>query len=300
MRRSFKRHYRLVDPEEYELVNQIDVSSSPVSKLRHEDKVCIEEYSPLKSTPQDELVALIDVGTPIKPTLSRYDNHPEIEILSPLKTDTTGAEVIESNDSRHFQSKRERIGRTHRKSLFPESKAPSDRMLSSLYKYLSKSEADRSCLFRDVDDKTEADAESRKHLDIEIAKTSFDVFGKCVIDGQVTAARHFSEEETFEMEDQRIRLIVDQKLGVSFAGRLDSGRSIRLYYPFTLIKDQHSDFIVQDFFFVKSLVTETRRQLKPKIIFQWDCPCRPTDQRVVPAVQPEECFPVQKSLPPHA
>lgn len=287
--RSFVRQH------DYDLVDSIDVTASPVSKLKYEQDAVIDQYSPLKCTPQDQLVALIDDTTPVKAPVSRYDENPVIELVSPLKSDPSVAEIIQANDSRHFQSKKERVRNASRKFLFKGKRTRARIMLTSLYQFLRKSKSERSHLFRREDEQSD----SGKHVDVVIRKRTCDVFGKCVIDGQISGVTGFSEEQTFEMEDQRIRLMLDQELALTFAARLDSGRTVRVYYPFTLILDQHADYVLHDFFFLKSLPGTESPVVRPKILFEWDCPCRPTDQRVTPAVQPEHCFPPYEPPPPY-
>ena len=82
------------------------------------------------------------------------------------------------------------------------------------------SEKERNAFFRDadaIDEKTDEENQSRNHVDIEIRKTQFAVFGKCVIEGQIVKVTGFEEEEKFEMEDQRVRLMIDESLGNKFA-----------------------------------------------------------------------------------
>lgn len=296
-RRSFKRKFRHIDPEESDLIDQIDVSCSPVAKAKEKyDKYetadvldLIQESSPFKSTPQEQLIALIDESTPVKQTPCRYEQNPDIQIPSPIKSDPCAVEVIEANDSRHFQVRKEKRRRSSRKSLFSGGSG-ADRMLKALDEYLSRSEKERNAFFRDADDiDDKVGNESRKNVDIEILNTEFTVFGKCVVNGQIVKVAGFGEEETFEMDEQRVRLMFDEGLGNKFASRLQSGRQIRVYDPFTLIHDQHSNFVMQDFFFIKALDTVPVRTLQPKVIFKWDCPCRVTADRPAPPIRPEDC-----------
>ena len=319
-RRSFKRAFREIDDEQLEYAAQIDVTSSPVAKAK-EDKyesdasLLIQDSSPFKSTPQDQLACLIEDSAPVQEGhLQRYEQDPVIEVPSPIKLEAGDVDVPESKDSREFQVRREKLsllparlrGFVHladdpevrsgsrkpargcHKRLVSRrlaqaatsqenSDSGSSRMTAALLKYLSGSEKERNAFFREAD---YVDKDSHQSVDVEVQGRQFAVFGKCIVHGRILCVRGFSEEQTFEMEDQEIRLMIDDVLGHKFGARLDPGRCIRIFHPFTLIRAQHSDFILQDFFFMKSLNVATRQQPLPQVTFLWTCPCRVTDMRV--------------------
>jgi hypothetical protein len=307
-RRSQKRSFLLrFDPDQMELANEIAVSSSPVSRAKYETDVLdqIDECSPFKcnSTPQDQLIAQIVESTPIKrEDQQKYETNPDIEILSPIRSDPYTVEAVQTNDSRYFQQRKERRRTCSRKSLFhhkSEAAAISDtgpgRLLAALHKYLAASEKERNGFFREADDistvKSDSSGTVRNHMDIEIVKTDFTVFGKSAIDGRIVKVTGWDEDEAFEMEDQRIRVLIDESLGNKFASHLESGHRIRIFDPFTLIRDHISDNVVTDFFFIRALDSVPDCCLQSEVVLEWDCPCRVTAVRVKPDVLPEDCFP---------
>ena len=277
--------------------DQIEISCSPIAKVRRHETGLVVDCSPYKRTPQKQLVSQIaSTNSPIAISARKYESNPAIEIVSPLKYDPN--QVIEKRDSRQHQLKKESKSRQKAIRLFDDAEKGAaifaHQIMSILEEHWLQSGRERGSFLsalEDVDEENEDGVKSHSQIDVIIFQTTFSEFGKCIVDGHIVKAIGFNEEEKFELEEQRVRLMIDADLGNSLTCRLETGRQIRIYSPFTLIQDNRSDFIMQDFFFIRALDSVPSHQLQSDVILKWDCPCRVTDTRLNPEVTVKACKP---------